>query len=447
MTDIHAPRVSDPNPFRAARAPNARALYDALKTYPVSPLIAQPTAMPVATAPLSELAPLFEDLAAGSPTPCEGSVFRRGARFPDGRLDLCKQVVGPEWIGTLVDAARRGGHASGIEHFLLGNNIVGDDGAARIAQLIADKDGPHLKTLYLAGNNFGPDGITALADALADDTDAEGLWLKRNPLGPDGGAALGGMLARNRRLRTLDLVNTGLFDSGVEALMLGLSENSSLRTLYLDANGLTARAACAIAGYFDVLKRHGRTGLTGLFLGLNRMGDEGAAILADALTGYLPLMRFDIGANRVERSGLNAVLLMASSAPSLKYLGVGLYKSASDMGELPNWFGENGAADIANFIRAGTGLLALDAKDSHLGHDGVTMLANALESQHNLLHLECTQYGIRDASLYHRVKAYLARNVEAAHGLSLSQFRNHALRAIKHGPEIERIDSIYRNKM
>jgi hypothetical protein len=447
MTDIHALRVTDPNPFRAARAPNARTLYEALKTSPVSAVVAEPAAMPVTTAPLSELAPIFEDLARGNATASDGTVFRRGARFPDGRLDLCKQVVGPQWIGTLVDATRMGGHACGIEHFLLGNNVVGDDGAARIAGLIADGNGPRLKTLYLAGNAFGPAGTAALADALADDTEAEALWLKRNPLGPEGGAALGRMLARNRTLRTLDLVNTGLLDAGVEALMEGLSENRSLRTLYLDANGLTAGAARAIAGYFDGLKRRGQTGLTGLFIGINRLGDEGAAILADALTGYAPLTRFDIGANRVERSGLQAILSMASTAPSLQYLGVGLYKSASDMGELPNWFGEEGAADIADFIRSESGLLILDAKDCHLGHEGVAMLADALENQHTLLDLRCTQYGIRDASLYHRIDAFLARNVEAARGISLAQFRNHELRIIKHGPDIGHIDSIYRNKM
>jgi hypothetical protein len=371
MTDIHALRVTDPNPFRAARAPNARTLYEALKTSPVSAVVAEPAAMPVTTAPLSELAPIFEDLARGSATPADGTVFRRGARFPDGRLDLCKQVVGPQWIGTLVDATRMGGHACGIEHFLLGNNVVGDDGAARIAGLIADGNGPRLKTLYLAGNAFGPAGTAALADALADDTEAEALWLKRR----------------------------------------------------------------------------GQTGLTGLFIGINRLGDEGAAILANALTGYAPLTRFDIGANRVERSGLQAILSMASTVPSLHYLGVGLYKSASDMGELPNWFGEEGAADIADFIRSESGLLILDAKDCHLGHEGVAMLADALENQHTLLDLRCTQYGIRDASLYHRIDAFLARNVEAARGISLAQFRNHELRIVKHGPAIGHIDSIYRNKM
>jgi hypothetical protein len=447
MTDLLSLAVSDPNPFRAARAPNARAVYEALKTHPVSPFVAHPAAMPVSVAPREELSPLFDDIAMGRAAPAEGRLFCRGARFADGRLDLCKQVVGPAWIGALVDAVRKGGRSGGIEHFLLGNNVVGDDGARRIAELVADRTGPRLKTLYLAGNEFGPAGIAALADALADNTDVETLWLKRNPLGPEGGAALGRMLSRNRTLRTLDLVNTGLLDGGVAALMEGLGENRSLRTLYLDANGLTPEGARAIADYFAALKRSGRGGLTGLFLGINRMGDAGAELVADALAGYAPLMRFDMGANRLEQSGLRAILAMASSAPSLAYLGIGLYKSASDMGELPNWFGEQGAADIASFIRAGRVPLVLDAKDCHLSQDGVALLADALEDQHGLLELSCTQYGIKTPPLYARIQTLLERNVAAALGISLAQFRRRELRDIKHGPDIGHIDSIYRNAM
>jgi Ran GTPase-activating protein (RanGAP) involved in mRNA processing and transport len=447
MTELNSLRVNDPNPFRAARAPNARDLYDALKSIPISTAITHPTAMPVVTAPLAELAPFFDDLIAGGAAQPEGRVFRRGARFPDGRLDLCKQVVGPEWIGTLVDATRIGGRACGIEHFLLGNNVVGDNGATRIASLVSDISGPQLKTLYLAGNAIGPEGLATLASVLEHDDRIEGLWLKRNPLGSTGGAILGRMLAGNRTLLTLDLVNTGLLDAGVEALMEGLADNHSLRTLYLDANGLTATAATAIAAYFDGLKRRGQTGLTGLFLGLNRMGDPGAACIAEALTGYAPLVRFDIGANRVERAGLQSILAMAAQAPSLQYLGIGLYKSASDMGELPNWFGADGAADIADFIRLASGLLVLEAKDCHLDRDGVERLAHTLEDQHTLLDLRCTQYGIRDAALYDRIEALLNRNSLAARRQTLGQLRQHELRLVKHGPDIGWIDSIYRNAM
>jgi hypothetical protein len=138
---------------------------------------------------------------------------------------------------------------------------------------------------------------------------------------------------------------------------------------------------------------------------------------------------------------------MAAQVPSLQYLGIGLYKSASDMGELPNWFGVEGAADIADFIRKASGLLVLEAKDCHLDHEGVELLAAALEDQHTLLDLRCSQYGIRDAELYNRIEALLKRNALAARRQTLGQLRQHELRIVKHGPDIGWIDSIYRNAM
>ena len=99
--------------------------------------------------------------------------FTRGALVPDGRLDLCKQVVGPEGVGPLcaalaqlttelgLDGSGGGGgggasvrtlpHASArappqdpgaklpghsVTRLLLGNNVVGNGGARDIAALI-----------------------------------------------------------------------------------------------------------------------------------------------------------------------------------------------------------------------------------------------------------------------------------------------------------------------
>lgn len=75
--------------------------------------------------------------------------------MPDGRLDLCKQVVGPEGVGPLCKALAQlvKGVDFGLHHragspppskpvghsvtrLLLGNNIVGNGGARDIADLI-----------------------------------------------------------------------------------------------------------------------------------------------------------------------------------------------------------------------------------------------------------------------------------------------------------------------
>jgi len=437
--------ITDPHLFRAARLPGARSLYEALKTVPPSDVIVRPTAMPVVTAPQNELLPIFGHLTKGYSA--VGAAFPRGATFHDGRLDMCKQVVGPEYIGDLTTAVCHGGSSTELEHFLLGNNVVGDAGASDIANMIRDPNAPDLKTLYLAGNAFSAEGATKIADALVMDTSVRALWLKRNPIGPKGAVALGEMLAQNSTLETLDLVNTGLGDKGIEALFDGLSENRTLRTLYLDANGLGPKSADAIAAYYDQASKHAHNRVTGLFLGINRLGCSGAFTLASSLEAFGRLERLDIGANRVELEGLQALLKMANASPSLRYLGLGLYKSASDMGELPNWFGDDGAALIAKHIGSVEALEAIELKDVHIGPDGLAMLGDAVENQSALYELSTAQYGLKQPSLFNRIEKFLDRNVRTQLRMSLKEYRHGPLRVLKHGAHIDDIASIYRNEM
>lgn len=432
-------------PFREARSPGRRAVFERLRRLPPSEMIRAPEAMPVEVAPLAELTPFFDHLAEGAPARETVEVFARGAHYADRRIDLCKQVVGPPHIGALTAAVRRNRH---VAHFLMGNNIVGDGGAVEIAALLRDPSAPRLETLYLAGNAFTAAGAHALAEALGETTAAQALWLKRNPLGPDGVAALASMLRRNQTLRTLDLVNVAMSDAGAEALFDALAENHGLRLLYIDANALGPVAAAAIARYFERLKTEGRAGLTGLFAAINRFGDDGAAAIARAVAGYAPLTRLDLGANRIERAGLAAVLEAARGLPALRYLGLGCYKSTSDLGELPNYFDGDGADLLAAFVGASPAVRDLDIKDVNLREDGLATIARALEANTQLCNLGYAQFGrAQPPALLRRIEALLSRNVERLEGVSLGAFRSSGLRRLKHTDAIEHIDSIYRNAM
>lgn len=70
---------------------------------------------------------------------------------------------------------------------MLGNNIVGDRGASKIAALIQSESSPAIKTYYLAGNCFTAEGAAKLGNALKQNHTVESLWLKRNPLKAEGG--------------------------------------------------------------------------------------------------------------------------------------------------------------------------------------------------------------------------------------------------------------------
>ena len=59
--------------------------------------------------------------------------YGKGVVYADRRLDLCKMVVGPLSINALMDSLDSN---TFVQHFLLGNNIIGPAGARRITKFI-----------------------------------------------------------------------------------------------------------------------------------------------------------------------------------------------------------------------------------------------------------------------------------------------------------------------
>lgn len=107
---------------------------------PVSNYISEPAAEPVTACSLESLAPMIEWLETKGEVReprvdfAKGSILGRTTVGGGVSVDLCKQVVGPTGIGPIMDAIVSNG--GGIDRFLLGNNIVGDDGARRIADFM-----------------------------------------------------------------------------------------------------------------------------------------------------------------------------------------------------------------------------------------------------------------------------------------------------------------------
>ncbi len=180
------------------------------KAAPISDRVLNPTAMPVEVAPLAELQPFFDFLRAGTHVArVEHIAFTRGAVYSDGRIDLCKQVVGPNWIQQLMQSIAQNPN---VKHFLLGNNIIDRQGAQAIADFISSKTrAPRIETWYLAGNCIDAEGVELIANALATDRNATHLWLKRNPIKPQGAKAL----ARHVGARSVDVDNSGLDQHGL----------------------------------------------------------------------------------------------------------------------------------------------------------------------------------------------------------------------------------------
>jgi len=109
-----------------------RLAMETLMKAPLSDAIANPEAEPVDIASREQMQPLYDWLSAR--TEKEGTLdlrFLKGVVTSDGRLDLCKQVIGPMGIEPLLEAM---GNTQHVDRLLLGNNVIGDGGG----QVIAD---------------------------------------------------------------------------------------------------------------------------------------------------------------------------------------------------------------------------------------------------------------------------------------------------------------------
>jgi len=422
-------------------AQHERSTWCVLKKRPPTVAVMEPEAMPVQVSPQDEIQPFLQYLHSNK-APVENKaaehcmLFKRGALYSDGRMDLCKQVVGPTWIQGLMDALTHNTH---VQHFLLGNNVIGPTGGRAIGHFLQQPHTPRIKTWYLAGNDLDHEGMQCIADGLMQDSDCTQLWLKRNPLKVQGAEHVGRLLAHNGSVRVLDLHNTALFDDGLRAVVQGLRENDALEVLYLDANGVTEDGAACLAEYFEELTARGTRGVHSLYVGMNNLGDAGVTKLVRALAGYPHLQRLGLDSTAMSEVGAAEVCAAFKEHPNLIMLGLGMYKSTNDMGCTVNNMGDAGLQALLPLLHHNRTLQCLSVMMNGISQDGIAQLADALDSNATLMYLDCAQYGLKlEPQLHARIKGKLAAN-RAAAGFTTPQ------RHIKHTADIQWIDSIYRN--
>lgn len=418
----------------------SRENFEQLKSLPLCDVIANPVAMPVKVALEGELEPFFSFLSSNQ-TVEEQRMFTRGALYPDGRLDLCKQVVGPPHISRLMKSLEVN---TWVTHFLLGNNIIGIEGAKSIADFL--KKHQRIQTWYLAGNDIDAKGIQLIAEALEADKICKTLWLKRNPLRSEGAIYLGRMLAKNSTLKVLDLHNTGLQDEGVKHLVSGLKQNRSLTHLYLDANGITSLGAEYLADYFQTLSKEGRVGVTSLWLDINRLDDSGVMKLTEALKNY-PIKRLILGSNRIGPQGGKALLNALKFSTSLRVLNLGAYKSTFDMQELPNNMGNETVDEIIDFIKTNKSVELLDVSRNGISREEtVRMVLALLENDSIILFNHGHSVKTVPEEVTQELRSRRSERIQRKYGKSYSQYMER-LRFVRSGKYIDTIDSVYRNNM
>ena len=443
MTQIEKEQTLN-SQFREVRKTHQRKYFCELKNRPLSDLILNPTPMPVTVAPLEELEPFYNHLTLNTPVTEPIKEFIRGVQYNDGRMDLCKQVVGPPHIGKLMQSLKNNTH---IEHFLLGNNIIGLNGAKAINEFLLNEHAPKIKTWYLAGNEIDSASAQLLYEALKDDTICEALWLKRNPIKPLGAVYIAKLLESNNHIKILDLCNTGILDEGINYIFQALYKNTTLKHLYLDADGITIEGAKCIAKYFDYLVENNKKGLTSLWVDINKLDDTGVILIAQSLKNYKYLKRFVAGSNMISDVGTKAICDALTDSPCI-VLDLGLYKSTSDLNCLPNNMGDKGAQHIAEFIKNNKSVEVLSTLHNDITVEGITMINDALQQNNTLMFLYYEQYAVDiSQSIRLSIRNKLTENIKNKYNLTYDEFVNNKLRYIKGSTKLKNIDSVYRNRM
>ncbi|KAG9037276.1 hypothetical protein FRB95_006219 [Tulasnella sp. JGI-2019a] len=348
---------------------------------PVSNYITAPRAEPVTPCSLASLEPMIQWLnknddidSAQEPRIdfTKGSILGKTSRGGGVSVDLCKQVVGPVGIGPIMDAV---GINDNIDRFLLGNNVVSDKGAEVIAEFIRKDqkkaNGGRVYNYYLAGNSITSEGIAHIASALTDNPVVTALWLKRNNLGADGALALSDMLAHNDRLEVLDLVMTNIGDTGAEHIFRALTQNpkSALKHLYFGASGHGPAIARAAAEYMKTDHCQLRT----LFMGMSRLGDDGALALAEGLREQKTIERLGLSSCLIGDKGAIAIANALKNGPggkSIVSLDLGWRRGTLELGEEGNFISHHGAV-AAGELLLHTGLRSLDLTNSRMSFDGM----------------------------------------------------------------------------
>ncbi|KAG5660710.1 hypothetical protein KAF25_003316 [Fusarium avenaceum] len=280
----------------------------------------------------------------------KGAEFRKGVVYEDGRMDLCKMVVGPDHIGKLMDSLRSNEF---VQHFLLGNNIIGPVGAREIAKFINDLPN-RIDTWYLAGNCINGLGLKELTDAMVNSEAITNIWLKRNPLGADASEDVYRLITGVKNLRTLDLDQTQLGDQGVTDLFNRLADHKMpegvtlpLKHIYLNGNGISTKGATAIGKF--LVSPH--CGLTSLYLSSNPLGDIGAAALAQALPKASYLTRLLLQSIGVSTKGAIGLCKAAAGHPTLETFDLGQAYATHDLGQAYNYIEDDAVPAIQHLIQ------------------------------------------------------------------------------------------------
>ncbi|TWU08056.1 leucine-rich repeat domain-containing protein [Stieleria varia] len=356
--------------------------------------------LPFFACPPDEVDPLIEHLRSNVSVDVPVT-FPRGTVLPDGRLDLCKQSLGPEGCQRVVDALHHNHH---VRSLLLGTDGIGDEGAACLSRFL--KSDAALQIVYLGCNGITHVGARSLAESLRSNQCVQGLWLKRNPIGDLGVVEITRALSGDRTLRVLDLVNTGMGRNGVASICQWLMRDGcALERLYVGGNRLDADAAKLFA---EVLCRN--SPLQSLHMNVGAICDSGVTAIAESLRSNHSLRELGLASNGITARGARRLMAVVAEHPTLVHLDLGYSPSTRVLGAQPNTLGDEGGKAIAEMLTTNLVLKELNLSKTSVERSGRLAIENALVENRTL------QRCVIDGGLSPSVQMHLQGNLRSDNG-------------------------------
>jgi len=317
------------------------------------------------------------------------------------KVDLCKQMLGPEGAREIMEALENSTTARSV---LLGADEIGPEGARAVGQALLKNRS--LKTVFLGCNGIGEEGAKYIAEAIENNDVVEGYWLKRNQIGLTGLQAILSALRTNQSVKTLDLVQNNLGVEGarlLEEAFVDAAHPLSIISLYLSGNEFGVDGARHIAG---IIRRN--TTIKHLYLGLNNLGEEGGLLIAEALKENRTLLTLAVLSNELGPRAAAAFADALRLNNTLTCLDLGYAKATKVLEGKPNVIEDAGAQAIAAAVAENTSLRVLNLTQNGIGEAGYLAVAEALRTNASLTHLVLDRNRMPTAAVYQAFTDVLA---------------------------------------
>ncbi|CAG5120954.1 unnamed protein product [Candidula unifasciata] len=302
-------------------------------------------------------------------------------------------------------------------------NVITDKGAITLGKLL--EGNKSIEEINIMCNDFGPDGGTALARCLHVNTTLKVLRLNGNKIGNKGGMSFAQALQVNRTLESLDIGDADLTIECLIALATVLRENRSLKALNVNRPILWTVSEEPTDHFTRMIKVN--KGLKELHLQKFNMRDFGAFRFAENLVFNFTLTYLNLNCNHITQDGVKELSKVLKLNTGLKILDLG-YNRMEDDGALflaeaigsfnttleclnivSNNIGPVGLCAMANALNHNSTLTSLYIWGNHFDDSVCTAFAEHLHTE-RLLEQNCdiSSYVV-DGKLYLCQSGYIIR--------------------------------------